>query len=213
MFVKRLMVGPLASNCYILGDDTKKGVIIDPGAEPETILKEIKEQDIKVEFIILTHGHADHIGAVGDVKDATGAKVAIHEKDAKMLVSAEENLSSFMGYGFTQPPADIKLKGGELLKVGNSELEIIWTPGHTPGSICIKAGKLLFSGDTLFAGSVGRTDFPGGSYRELINSIKSKLLIFEEDVRILPGHGSESSIGAEKTNNPFVLNIIKYFMN
>lgn len=204
MLVKRLQVGALASNCYILSDDDKNAVVIDPGAEPHTILKEIEDLNLKIEWIILTHGHADHIGAVEEVKNSTGAKVAIHEKDAKMLVSSKENLSFYMGNGITQPPADKELKGEEVIKVGKLMLEIIWTPGHTPGSICIKAGKFLFTGDTLFAGSIGRTDFPGGSYEEIINSIKTKLLVLEEDARVLPGHGSESTIGLEKATNPFL---------
>ncbi|KXG78206.1 putative metallo-hydrolase [Fervidicola ferrireducens] len=204
MLLKRLQVGPLASNCYILADDHKNAVVIDPGAEPHTILKEIEDQNLKVEWIILTHGHVDHIGAVEEVKNSTGAKVAIHEKDAKMLVSSQENLSFYMGHSIAQPPADKELKGMEVINVGELTLEIIWTPGHTPGSICIKAGKLLFTGDTLFAGSIGRTDFPGGSYEEIINSIKTKLLILDEDVRVLPGHGSESTIGVEKATNPFL---------
>ncbi|MCF6096646.1 MBL fold metallo-hydrolase [Thermovorax subterraneus] len=204
MVFKKLRVGPLSTNCYILIDDGRKGVIIDPGAEPQNIIKEIEEQNLEIEWIILTHGHVDHIGAVKEVKDFTGAKIAIHEKDAKMLVSSKENLSFYGGHEVIQPPADKELKGGELIKVGELTLEIIWTPGHTPGSICIKADKLLFTGDTLFAGSIGRTDFPGGSYEEIINSIKTKLLILDEDMCVLPGHGSESTLEVEKATNPFL---------
>ncbi|TYP50371.1 MBL fold metallo-hydrolase [Thermosediminibacter litoriperuensis] len=205
MFLKRLQVGPLASNCYILGDEhSKKAAIIDPGGDPEIILEAVNKEGFMVEFLILTHGHFDHIGAVREVKKSTGARIAIHEKDAKMLLSAEENLSSYMGCGFTQPAAEVELKGDEQLRVGDIMLEIIWTPGHTPGSICIKTEDVLFTGDTLLAGSVGRTDFPGGSYRELLNSIKTKLLTFDDDVRVLPGHGPESTIGSEKATNPFL---------
>ncbi|ADL08117.1 MBL fold metallo-hydrolase [Thermosediminibacter oceani] len=205
MFVKRLQVGPLASNCYVLADEhCKKAAIIDPGANPEIILEVVNKEGFEVDYIILTHGHADHIGAVREIKQSTGSKVAIHEKDAKMLLSPEENLSSYMGCGFTQPAADVELRGDENLQIGDIILEVIWTPGHTPGSICVKAGNLLFTGDTLFAGSVGRTDFPGGSYRELLNSIKTKLLVFDDDVRVLPGHGPESTIGGERATNPFL---------
>ncbi|MFO7152772.1 MAG: MBL fold metallo-hydrolase [Bacillota bacterium] len=204
MFLKRLPVGLLATNCYILADDQKNAVVIDPGAGSSSILKEIEDQNLKVEWIILTHGHADHIGAVEEVKNFTGAKVAIHEKDSKMLGSAKENLSFFLGHSITQPPADVELKDGDVIDVGELTLEILWTPGHTPGSICIKSGKLLFTGDTLFAGSIGRTDFPGSSYEQIIDSINTKLLVLDDDVRILPGHGGESTIGAEKATNPFL---------
>jgi hydroxyacylglutathione hydrolase len=139
-----------------------------------------------------------------EVKNATNAKIAIHEEDAPMLLSSQGNLSVYMGFGFTQPSADIKLKGNEKFQIGGLTLEILHTPGHTPGGICIKVNNMVFTGDTLFAGSIGRTDFPGGSYDELISSIKEKLMPLGDDMSVLPGHGEPSTIGAEKKMNPFL---------
>lgn len=205
MFLKCLAVGPLAANCYIVADEeSKEAIVIDPGGDADVILEIIEDKGLSVKYVILTHGHSDHIGGVKDIKDATDVIIAIHEKDCEMLTSPQKNLSLYVGLGFTQPTADIKLKGDEKLKIGELPVEILHTPGHTPGGICIKIKDIVFTGDTLFAGSVGRTDFPGGSYEELINSIESKLLPLGDHIKIYPGHGEASTLGREKLTNPFL---------
>ena len=205
MFLQQLQVGPLETNCYIIADEKSKiAAIIDPGENAKQIINAVNEAELKVKYIFLTHGHSDHIAALEEIKEATGAKIVIHELDAHMLTSAESNLSFLLGERFTQPSADIKLKGSEEFRLGDLFLEIIHTPGHTPGGICLKTGNIIFSGDTLFAGSIGRTDFPGGSYKTLINSIKEKLMCFDDDVVVYPGHMQPTTIGFERKHNPFL---------
>lgn len=207
MFLKRLQVGALAANCYIIADEKNaNAAIIDPGGDADEIIGIITREHLIVKYIFLTHGHSDHISALKEVKNATDAKIAIHEQDAPMLLSPKDNLSIYFGDGFVQPPPDIILKGNEKFEVGDLVLEIIHTPGHTPGGISIKVGNIVFTGDTLFAGSVGRTDFPGGSYDELINSIREKLLSLGDNISILPGHGEPSTLIIEKKINPFLCN-------
>ncbi len=138
------------------------------------------------------------------VKEATGAPVYIHRDDADMLVNAQKNLSSFIGKGQTCLPADKMLADGDIIEVGNFNLEVIHTPGHSPGGICLKSGLVLFSGDSLFAESIGRTDFPGGSYRELISNIKERLMLLADETKVYPGHGPDTTIGWERKMNPFI---------
>jgi len=197
-------VGPIAANCYIIGcEKTAWGAVVDPGAEGGRILKRLESLNLKCKYIILTHGHVDHIGALKEVREATGAEVIIHKDDAGMLTSPAQNLSLFMGTMLKFDAADRLLEDGDKIQVGNLTLEVIHTPGHTPGGICLKLGNDLITGDTLFAGSVGRSDFPGGDHNVLINSIKSKLLIYPDDTNVYPGHGPASTIGQEKKTNPF----------
>ena len=205
MFLECLQVGPLASNCYILADEkNKKAAIVDPGGDANEILRVIDREKLTVEYIFLTHGHSDHMEGLKEVRDATKAKIAIHEKDANMLISPKDNLSAYLGAGIVQPPADIELKGNEKFNIGDLVLKIIHTPGHTPGGISIKVENVVFTGDTLFAGSIGSTDFPGGSYNELISSIKNKLLPLGDNLTVLPGHGERSTLIKEKNHNPFI---------
>lgn len=205
MFLKCLQVGIMSSNCYILGDEnSKKAVVIDPGGNAEDILNTISKEKLAVDLILLTHGHADHIAGLEEVRLFTGARVAIHEKDASMLQNPEQNLSAFMGSSISFSPAEIELKGDDKFSVGGLTLDIIHTPGHTPGSISIKVDNIIFTGDTLFAGSIGRSDFPGSSFNQLISSIKEKLLVQDESSVIYPGHGIKSTIKQEKATNPFL---------
>ncbi|MEW6572118.1 MAG: MBL fold metallo-hydrolase [Bacillota bacterium] len=205
MFVKTLIVGDLQSNAYITGCRvTKTAAVIDPGAEGERILDAVLAEGYKISHILLTHGHADHIGGVGVIRKATGALVAIHTGDEPMLSNAALNLSSYFGKGYTAGPSDIQLKHGDVIKVGELTLETRHTPGHTPGSVCFVGPGAVFTGDTLFAGSVGRTDFPGGSLQALLQSIKSQLLSLPEETVVYPGHGPATTIGEEKEDNPFL---------
>lgn len=205
MKIIRMEVGSLGTNCYIVYcEQTKEAAVIDPGGSAADILAVINREQLKVAYIINTHGHADHIGANGKVKAATQAPLLIHAADADMLTSGFRNLSSYMGEGITSDPADRMLKDGDIIDFGAVRLEVLHTPGHTPGGICLKTDGAVWSGDTLFAESIGRTDFPGGSYHQLIQSIKEKLLILPDDYAVYPGHGPETTIGWERKMNPFI---------
>jgi len=205
MKIIKLAVGPLGANCYIIYcEKTLQGAVIDPGGNGKDIIDIINRDNIKLACIINTHGHADHIAANDEIKEATGAPVFIHGADAKMLVSAQGNLSSYIGNNLICQPADRLLSDGEIIKVGEIELQVIHTPGHTPGGICLKANDILFSGDTLFDQSIGRTDFPGGSHSQLINNIKNKLMVLADSTTVLPGHGETTTIGNERHTNPFI---------
>ena len=201
------IMSSFGSNCYIIGcSETKEVAVIDPGGEGEKIISLLESKGYQVKYIINTHGHLDHIGANKAIKDKFNCDILIHELDGAMLPDPSKNLSSFMGGQVASPPADRLLTEGEIIEIGSTlKLEVIHTPGHTPGGICLKAGKLLFTGDTLFGGSIGRSDFPGGSHATLIKSIKEKLLNLPEDTVVYPGHGPESTIGEEKETNPFLV--------
>jgi hydroxyacylglutathione hydrolase len=191
MILKNLVVGMYGTNCYIVGSDlTKEGMIIDPGDEPEEILRAVKNLKLSIKLIVITHGHPDHMGALEEVKQRTEAKLAIHKDDAGDL-----------------PPglsADMLLKGGDKVHVADMEFLVLHTPGHSPGGICLYGHGVLFCGDTLFHYSVGRTDFPGGSSKQLIDSIITKLMVLPENTVVYPGHESMTSIGDEKRHNPFL---------
>ncbi|MGL5513824.1 MAG: MBL fold metallo-hydrolase [Sporomusa sp.] len=205
MKIIHLEVGNLGTNCYIMYcEQTLKAAVIDPGGSPEAIISEINKANLTVDYIINTHGHADHIGANDAVHAATGARILIHQDDAGMLTSASKNLSTFISGGIVCRPADQLLSHNDFLTIGNIKVKILHTPGHSAGGICLLADKVLIAGDTLFAGSVGRTDFPGGCYEKLIKSIKDHLIVLADDVEVLPGHGPATTIGWERTHNPFI---------
>jgi len=205
MTVKKLIVGPMEANCYILADEkTKRAIIIDPGDEAEKIIRKVNAEELEVIYIVNTHAHIDHIGANDIIREETGAHLLIHSSDAPFLEDPEMNLSIMIDKKrkFSSPAK--MLEEGDQIQVDGISLSVLHTPGHTPGSICLHAKDKLFTGDTLFAGSVGRTDLPGGNLLDLENSIKEKLLVFSDEVIVYPGHGPQTTIGKEKQDSPFV---------
>ncbi|MDX2497108.1 MAG: MBL fold metallo-hydrolase [Desulfobacterales bacterium] len=205
MIIKELVVGPLMANCFICGcSKTKEAVVIDPGGDANTILLSLADSKLKAKYIINTHGHFDHVSANGKMKDATGADILIHPLDALMLEKLSSNAAFFGVSVENSPPCDQTLEEGDTVSFGDITLKVIHTPGHTPGGISLYTNGVVFVGDTLFAGSIGRTDFPGGDFNTLISSIKTKLFKMEDDIRVFSGHGPETSIGTEKRHNPFV---------
>jgi len=197
-------VGPLAANCYIVGSESnKEGMIIDPGAEAEVILRNVKDLGLEIRSIVLTHGHIDHIGALKEVKKATGAGVAIHTDEAKSLQG--QSSSTLLGLAYPTPlPPDRLLQDGDSLDIGDVHFLVLHTPGHSPGGICLSGEGVVFSGDTLFNRGIGRTDLPGGSHSQLMNSLHTKLMVLSDNTIVYPGHGPETTIGAERRENPFL---------
>ena len=204
MIIRKLEVGPLATNCYIVGtESTKEGMIIDPADEAQRILENVRELSLDIKLIVLTHGHLDHIGALQEVKQATGAEVAIHGDDANFI--QDHSLGNLFGLFYATPsPPDRLLNGGDSLDVGDLHFQVLHTPGHTPGGICLQGHGIVFSGDTLFNSGIGRADLPGGNYSQLMNSIHHWLMVLPDDTIIYPGHGPDSTIGAERQGNPFL---------
>lgn len=205
MQVVNLEVGLIGTNCYIAyNENTREGVVIDPGGDAATILKTLENLKVSVKAIFLTHGHSDHIMALEKVRAATGAPVYIAERDGEMITNAEKNLSMFMGSLMEGAPAEHFFTDGEDLHIAGMDFHILATPGHTQGGVCICSGEFVFCGDTIFAESIGRTDFPGGNYKQLIKSIKDKILPMDDDVHLMPGHGPATTVGWERRRNPFL---------
>jgi len=200
--IKRFVAGPLETNSYLVWDpSTSDACLVDAGGDAEKIKDFIEENGLHLDFIINTHGHGDHIVANSDFR----APVYIHEMDKDFLLDPGKNLSGAFLFPFVSPAASRILKDGDTVKLGTLTMEIIHTPGHTPGSISIALDDVVFTGDTLFAGGVGRTDFEYGSESSLLRSIKEKLMPLADDIIIYPGHGDESTIGEERDSNPFIL--------
>ena len=206
MILKKLVVGPLSSNCYIVGSEaSKEGMIIDPGDEAEVILRNVKDLGLEIKSIVLTHGHIDHIGALKEVKEATGAEVAIHTDEGKSLQG--QSLSTMLGLSYPTPlPPDRLLKDGDSIDIGDLHFLVLHTPGHSPGCICLLEQGVVFSGDTLFNYGIGRADLLGSNYSQLMNSIHTKLMTLPDNTTVYPGHGPDTTIGTERSGNPFLQN-------
>lgn len=203
--LEQLTIGPVMTNCYLYWDDKiKVGVVVDPAGDCQRILEAIQAHKLKIEWILLTHTHYDHIGAVQELAEKTGAKIAVHALDAAGLTDPNVSLSAFSGYGGKQKAADVLLADGDIFTCGSLKFQVFHTPGHTRGGICIYSAPLLFSGDTLFHGDVGRCDLPGGDFDALKRSICEKLFVLPEETLVYPGHGQSSTIGYEKTHNPYL---------
>ena len=205
MIIKMLPVGPIMANCYIVGcEKTLKAAVIDPGDEAERILQAVADSNLSVTHIVNTHGHFDHVSANKDIHAATNAPILIHALDAPMLDKIAASAANWGLSAEDSPPPDRNIDEGDTIEVGNITLKVIHTPGHTPGGVSLFADGHVFVGDTLFAGSIGRTDFPGGNFETLKSSIQDKLFTLDENIRVHPGHNSETTIGHEKHTNPFV---------
>ncbi len=205
MKIYRLEVGMLATNCYIaVNEELKEGVIVDPGGDAARILSLVDELGIKVAAIFVTHGHSDHIMALNEVRKATGAPVYVSEEDADMLTKAERNLSIYMTGNLECAPAENFFKDGETVTVAGMDFKVYATPGHTKGGMCLHAADVVFCGDTVFCESIGRTDLPGGSYKQILQSIKDKILVLDDETKLLPGHGPATTVAWERRRNPFL---------
>ena len=207
--VKTFPVGPLETNCYLVIDnDTKDALLIDPGAEAEKLLTIIDAEKVDLRGVVLTHGHGDHIGAVEKIISNKNVPLWINSEDAVMLTDSEKNLSAMLGLSITSDHPYNELTDGEVIDFGSIQIKILQTPGHTRGGVSIfiqnENNPILFSGDTLFKGDVGRCDLPGGNWETLRNSILEKLYLLPENTIVYPGHGGSSTIGNEKITNNYV---------
>ncbi len=205
MIFETIVVGQLQVNCYILGcEKTGEGMVIDPGADADRIITLFSKLGLRITRVINTHGHFDHVGGNRAVLAATGAEFLIHEADVAFLSKANVTAAAYGLQSENSPLPDRYLLDGMVIPFGEYELKIIHTPGHTPGGCCLYLEGLVITGDTLFADSVGRTDFPGGSMETLMESIHGKLLTLPDDTVVYPGHGPSTNIGRERTSNPYL---------
>lgn len=202
----RLVVGPLQCNCYIVGDkETKEAIVVDPGGDADAIAEALAKDALSVQAIVATHAHFDHIIAAQRLRKLTGAPFYLHSADSVLLDWYQESARLFLGAELPPPPdVDTSAEEGDRIAAGAAELEILHTAGHSPGSISLVSGDVVFTGDALFKGSVGRTDLPGGDGDMLERAIKDKLFALEDDLPAYPGHGEPTTLGEERRFNPFV---------
>lgn len=205
MQITRLVVGPLQVNCYIVSDErTKEALVIDPGDDGQKVLAAIRDKGLAVRYIVNTHAHFDHVGANKLIKEATGAPILIHQEDDALLGNTAGQARMFGMTVPASPKADRHVKHGDVIKAGAVELKVLHTPGHSAGGICLLGDGVVFTGDALFAGSIGRTDLMGGDLMTLIGSVKEQLMTLPDDTVVLSGHGPDSTIGEERRENPFL---------
>lgn len=200
------VVGPLQCNCYVVGDrETKQAIVIDPGDDADGIAESLMQRGLTVTAIVATHAHFDHIVAAERLRELTGAPFLLHPEDKPLLPWMQESGRLFLGVDLPAPPeVDTDANEGDKIKAGDVELEVVHTPGHSPGSISLVSGGAVFSGDTLFAGSIGRTDLPGGETQALLDAVRDKLFTLNDAMPVYPGHGPMTTLGEEKESNPFV---------
>jgi hydroxyacylglutathione hydrolase len=202
--IHTLVVGQLQTNCYIL-QSLNRAIVVDPGDEPDRILRFMKDINVKPVCIVATHTHFDHVLGVDGVRNVTKTQFLIHVEDLPILKSMQSRVYQFMGFEVPLPPkVNGYLKGGDVLDIGNEKVRVIHTPGHSPGSISLSGDGFVLTGDALFNQSIGRTDLPGGDLKTLVEAIRAKLFKLDDETTVYPGHGPETTIGDEKLANPFV---------
>ena len=204
--VRGIVVGSFAENCWVIGNRrTGEAICVDPGDQPDEILAMAKDMGVTIKYIANSHAHIDHILGVGAIRDETGAKFLLHRGDLDLARNTANSARSWMGMEIPQPPdPDAFLADGDSVDIDGLKLSVLHTPGHTAGSVCFYAEGVLFAGDTLFAGSIGRTDLPGGDYDQEMASIVERLLVLPDDTVVLPGHMDQTTIGRERKRNPYV---------
>jgi hydroxyacylglutathione hydrolase len=208
MFTKQMQVGRFAVFAYLVGSETaREALVIDPSGDVDLILREAAKNQLRIKYIVNTHSHVDHVMGNKKMKEITAAQIVIHEADAADLIGQPAHVMNMFG-AEQSPPADITVRDNDLITVGDVSLRVLHTPGHSPGGICLHVDGLVFTGDTLFVGGVGRTDLQGGSWETLVTSIRTKLFTLPDTTVVLPGHNygeaPKSTIGVEKVSNPYV---------